>query len=231
MEGNRATFEHGEFILGDAKRLIKEVSDSSVDLILTDPPYGLGYGEYDNDREFYDLEDELWRVAKANSWLVFYWSTKNLDKPFLKLRRFHFIWQIIAVFSATYSKSILGDRKYLPILVFGKGDPKVRRRFTDFVNCFELPCVTERIGNSLFKPTAATMQLLEMFSREGDLVLDPFAGFASIPLVCELFGRRWIAFEINPKWYEIGVEFVRKRQVTEIRLERNEPEVRQGRLL
>jgi len=227
----KETFEYGEFLLGDAKELIRGIPDSSVDLCLSDPPYGLGFGEYDDDREFYALEDELWRVLKPNSWLVFYWSTKNLDRPFLRLKRFGFIWQIIAVFSATYSKSILGDRKYLPILVFGKGDPKVRRRFTDFVNCFELPCVTERIGNSLFKPTAATMQLLEMFSREGDLVLDPFAGFGSIPLVCELFKRRWIAFEINSKWYRIGVEFIRKRQVTEIKLEPDGAEVRQGRLL
>ncbi|RLC72747.1 MAG: hypothetical protein DRI26_02330 [Chloroflexi bacterium] len=229
MEADRVAFEYGEFLLGDAKELIKDIPDGSVDCILSDPPYGLGYGEYDKDHEFYSLEDELWRVLKPNSWLVFYWSPKSLDKPFRKLHRFGFVWQIIAVFSGTYSKSILGDRKYLPVLVFGKGDPRVRKRGTDLVSCFELPCVVEKIGNSLFKPTAATMQLLEMFSREGDLVLDPFAGFGSIPLVCELFKRRWIAFEINPRWYEIGAEFIRKRQVTEIRLEADE--VRQGRLL
>jgi len=225
------TFEHGKFLLGDAKELIRDVPDGSVDLWLTDPPYGLGYGEYDDDREFYALEDELWRVAKPNSWLVFYWSTKSLNRPFLNLRRFGFVWQIIATFQGASSKSVFGDRKYLPVLVFGKGAPKVKRRDTDFVNCFELPCVVKKIRNPLFKPTGATMQLLELFSKEGDLVLDPFAGFGSIPLVCELFNRRWIAFEINPKWYDIGVEFIRKKQVTEIKIETDKADIRQARLL
>ena len=31
-----------------------------------------------------------------------------------------------------------------------------------------------------------------------DLVLDPFAGYGSVQLMCELLGRRWIAFEIDP---------------------------------
>ena len=194
-------------------------------MILTDPPYGLGFGEFDNAEDFYSLEDDLWRVAKPNSWLVFYWSTKKLYEPFVRLKKFQFAWQIIAYFPTTYSKSIVGDRKYIPILVFRKGDPKVKRRASDFVYCFELPCVVEKVKNALFKPTVANMQLLELFSFEGEKVLDPFAGFGSIPLVAEIFKRKWIAFEINKIAFDIAVKFIREKKVTEIKLDKRQREM------
>ena len=213
-------FEYGTLYLGNAKKLIKEIADNSVDLILTDPPYSLGYGKYDNSEDFYSLENELWRVAKPGSWLVFYWTIKKLYEPFLHLKKFQFVWQIICQFPSTYSKSVLGDRKYVPVLVFKKGDAKIKRRASDFTYAFELPCVIEKIKNALFKPTVSNMQLLELFSVPGNTVLDPFSGFSSIPLVCELFHRKWIAFEIDPQCYNIGTSFIKNKTVTEIKLKK-----------
>jgi DNA modification methylase len=56
-----------------------------------------------------------------------------------------------------------------------------------------------------------------MFTREGDLVLDPFAGYGSIPLVCELFGRKWIAVEIDPVKYQIAKRIIEARRVPDIK--------------
>jgi len=209
-------FEYGQFFLGNAEDLIKDVKSNSIDLILTDPPYGLGFGEFDNSEEFYDLENELWRVAKPNSWLVFYWSTKKLSEPFSKLKRFQFVWQIMAYFPTAYSRCIVGYRKYMPVLIFKKGNPIVKFKGSDLIECFELPCVVEKVRNALFKPTAANMQLLQLFSKENDLILDPFAGFGSIPLVTELFKRKWIAFEIDQRCYDIATKFIKNKKVTEI---------------
>jgi DNA modification methylase len=55
-----------------------------------------------------------------------------------------------------------------------------------------------------------------MFTKEGDLVLDPFAGYGSIPLVCELFNRRWIGIEIDPIKYEIAKKIISKKRVFDI---------------
>jgi len=211
----KANFKYGELHLGNAKELIKKVKDNSIDLIFTDPPYGLGFGEYDNDEDFYSLEEELWRVAKPNSWLVFYWTTKKLLSV-SRLRRFQYVWQIICYFPSTYSKSILGDRKYAPIFVFKKGNPKMKDKDTDFIYAFELPCVVEKVKNQLFKPTVVNMQILKMFSQKGDLILDPFAGFGSIPLVCELFERKWVGFEIDKRCYNLACRFIKERKVTTI---------------
>jgi len=56
-----------------------------------------------------------------------------------------------------------------------------------------------------------------MFTRQGDLVLDPFAGYGSIPLVCELFGRRWIGIEIDPVKFEVAKQIVSKKKVVDIK--------------
>jgi len=198
----------------DCVEVIKGLPDSSIDLILTDPPYGLGFGEYDNAENFYNLEDELYRVLKPNSFLVFYWSVKKLNEPFQRLKRFLYCWQIICYFATTYSKSMLGDRKYIPVLVFAKGaKPKVKSRDSDFVYAVELPVVDGKIGNALFKPTGATSQLLQMFSREGDLVLDPFCGFGSIPLCCKLWNRRFIGIEKDERVYKIAKKIVETGKV------------------
>jgi len=65
------------------------------------------------------------------------------------------------------------------------------------------------------------MQLLELFSVKGSTVLDLFGGFGSIPMVCELFQRKWIAFEIDPRCYNIAITFIKNKTVTEIKLKEN----------
>jgi hypothetical protein len=42
------------------------------DAIVTDPPWGVGFDEYDDFKVFLDVRDELYRVLKNDSWLVFY---------------------------------------------------------------------------------------------------------------------------------------------------------------
>jgi DNA modification methylase len=105
---------------------------------------------------------------------------------------------------------------YSAILVFRKGNPQVYTRRYDLIPAEELPFAIERVGNPQFKPTFTISVLLRMFSRENDLVLDPFAGFGSIPIVAEFFKRRWIAFEIDERKFNIAVKFIREGKVSKI---------------
>jgi DNA modification methylase len=208
-------FKYGVYYLGDARELIKTIPSESVDLILTDPPFGLEMDEFDDPKVFFELEDEMWRVLKKDAWLVFFYSTKKLPNAF-KLKNFEYTWQIICHFPTTFSKSILGDRNYLPIFVFKKGEPKIAYRRYDVIPAEELPFVVEKVKNPQLKPTFTIAVLLQMFSKENDLVLDPFAGFGSIPIVAEFFKRRWIAFEIDERKYNIAVKFIREGKVGKI---------------
>jgi len=59
--------------------------------------------------------------------------------------------------------------------------------------------------------------LLSMFTKEGDLVLDPFAGYGSVPLVCELFNRRWVAVEVDPVKFEVARRIIAERRPRSVR--------------
>jgi DNA modification methylase len=49
--------------------------------------------------------------------------------------------------------------------------------------------------NTIQKPERLIERLVKASSAEGDLVLDPFAGVGTCPLVCQRLGRRFIAIE------------------------------------
>jgi site-specific DNA-methyltransferase (adenine-specific) len=46
-------------------------------------------------------------------------------------------------------------------------------------------------------PAKLVQRCIELATRTGDVVLDPFAGAGTVPSVCEQTGRRWIAVEIE----------------------------------
>jgi DNA modification methylase len=45
--------------------------------------------------------------------------------------------------------------------------------------------------------------MVKASSKEGDLVLDPFAGVGTTFVVCKELKRNFIGFEINPDYVEI----------------------------
>ena len=57
----------------------------------------------------------------------------------------------------------------------------------------------ERTGYPTQKPVALTERIIAASSNPGDLVLDPFAGCAYVPVAAEKLGRRWMACDISPR--------------------------------
>ena len=55
----------------------------------------------------------------------------------------------------------------------------------------------ERVGYPTQKPVALLKHLLELSSKAGDLVLDPFCGCGTTVIACEKLDRRWIGIDIG----------------------------------
>jgi len=202
-------FKRGELRRGDARELIRDVADESVDLVFTDPPFGVGFDELDDPGIFTELEDELWRVLKPDSWLVFYWSIKRMSQAF-KLVKFRYVWQIIVRYYKHPGRCLLGSRRYDPILIFRKGTPKMATRMYDIIPGEEVPQAIRRPRSGMFKPTYTNYIILKMFSHPLNLILDPFAGFGSIPFTCEISNRRWMAFEIDNDRFNRACQFIKE---------------------
>lgn len=54
--------------------------------------------------------------------------------------------------------------------------------------------------NTIQKPERLMERLVQASSRCGDLVLDPFCGSGTVPVVCQRLGRRFLACEINAQF-------------------------------
>jgi DNA modification methylase len=211
--------DQGVFFLGDAREVLKQIPSSSVDAVITDPPWGVGFDEYDDFKAFLDVRDELFRVMKQNSWLVFFFTPKKIYDVLPYLEKFTYRWMLVYLFTSmgSYSRNPLGSpQKYSVIMVFSKGKPKVVMKRDDVIFSDDLPVVEENPREPQLKPTFTVSELVTMFTRRGDLILDPFAGYGSIPLVCELFDRRWIGIEIDPVKYLIAKKIISEKRIFNI---------------
>lgn len=62
------------------------------------------------------------------------------------------------------------------------------------------------------KPVPLLRELIESSSRQGETVLDPFAGIGSTGVAAVLSGRRAVLVEVEPRWAEIAVERVKRAE-------------------
>jgi len=213
----------GRLCLGDARELIKNVPDNSVDAIVTDPPWGVGIDRYDDGDVFYDILRELHRVLKSGGALAVYYATKKLDRLFVEAVKagFKYYWTLIRLDLHKATRSPLGSSNYTPIIIFYKGTPpRPRIKTTDVIAAGEIDYdlfkgMSKEVFDQ-FKATAVSTYLVQMLADVNELVLDPFAGYGSIPYTCEVHKRRWLGFEIDRSKFEIAKVLITEKRMPEI---------------
>lgn len=55
-------------------------------------------------------------------------------------------------------------------------------------------------------------ELVYRLTDNGAIILDPFCGGGTVPAVCKMLGRRYLAFEIDPDTAELARRRVRETQ-------------------
>ncbi len=212
---------------GDCLELMKEIPDKSIDLILTDPPYGMNfqsnfrkekYKKINNDENLLWIDDflkESYRVLKDNTCIYIFCSWHNVDIFKKNIEKYFKIKNIIIWVKNNTS---MGDLKgsYAPkyeMVIFAH---KGRR----LMNGFRYPDVIEaKRTNNKLHPTQKPIELLEKFimasSNENDIVLDPFTGSGSTGVACINTNRNFIGFELDEKYFEIAKERLGLNKITE----------------
>ena len=97
--------------LGDCLEVMKEIKDKSIDMILTDPPYGINYQsnmrtksdkfdvlQNDNNEMRFVSYPEMFRVLKDNSVAVIFCSFKNYADDYNELKKYFSIKNAIIWF-------------------------------------------------------------------------------------------------------------------------------------
>lgn len=92
----KAVFDSGVLYLGDCLDLLKEVPDSSVDMILCDLPYGTTACAWDSVIPFEPMWEQYWRVLKPNKAIVLTASqpfTTKLIGSQIEHFKYSWIWE------------------------------------------------------------------------------------------------------------------------------------------
>ena len=193
-----------KIICGDCLEVMKCIPDKAVDLVLTDPPYGLGldYGGYDDTQENLSklvntLMPELLRIGKRVALTCGVQNVSLYPQP---------KWMLIWHYRTTNTRCSWGFNQYQPILVWGK-DPYLENCMgarSDLIESTEvLKEVTE--FHPCPKPKNTWVKILKRCSvKDTDIILDPFSGSGTTAVVCKELGRKFIGIEINPKYCEIA---------------------------
>lgn len=110
---------------GDCLDKFKEIEDNSIDMVLTDPPYGKTACEWDSVIDFNNMWDELKRIIKNNSAIVMTATqpfTTFLINSNIDMFRYCWIWFKNTTSGFQHSKR-MPLRNYEDIVVFYNKQP------------------------------------------------------------------------------------------------------------
>jgi DNA modification methylase len=220
--------------LGDSHSLVKELSDNSIDLILTDPPYNLsGYSTgnidvswhktFNNDLAEWDMnsfEPKEWvtefkRIIKPTG-NIFAFTSYNLmgkwheafDPEFDTFQ--YMVWHKTNPAPKIRRAGFLNSCELI-ICAWNKGHTWNFSSQKDMHNFIETPiCMgNERLKNPLHptqKPVKVLERIVRMATNEGDMIFDPFMGVGSTGVASLNLGRKFIGFELDKPYYDAAVK-------------------------
>jgi DNA modification methylase len=211
--------ENCKLILGDfIEQSQKEIADSSIDLIFTDPPYGKEYLPL-----YQELANLAVRVLKPGGSLVFFVGHIILDDVFTIFREFSLknnnsnlkYWWTLAVKHSGH------HTKIHPRYVFAEWKPMVWYIKGDRINDF---AVSNTIGDYIEsvaplkiehewqQSTVEAEYIIKNLTIENQTVLDPMMGSGTTGLATLNLRRNFIGIEKNPETFEIASIRINKQE-------------------
>lgn len=214
----------------DCNLCLPQFASSCIDLIVTDPPYGIDFKSHKQNYDTRGLEPvvkkraeyfskiehdhkvpvewlaEAYRVLKNDSaiYIFCHWKTWDIVKQAVEFVGFNLKNMIVL----NKSNHGMGDLKgsYAPkhelMLYACKGRHILRFPDKRMRDVWDVP--VKFSGAKRLHPNEKPLSWIEPCilnsSREGDLVLDPFAGSAVVALCCKKLGRNHISIEIDEKY-------------------------------
>jgi len=226
-------FALDEVYLGDSLVLMKDIPDSSIDLIVTDPPFAIdfkakrsnynrsqdrvleGYNEIPKERyhEFtVGWMREAYRILKDTGSMYVFSGWTNLkdilnaidDVGFITVN--HIIWK--------YQFGVFTRRKFVTshyhILFVVKDEKKYKfnkiEHYPEDVWIIKREYWKGKVKTPTKLPLEIVKKIILYSSDEGDIVFDPFLGSGTVAVAAKL------GFEIVPEYYEFAKERVAKTE-------------------
>jgi DNA modification methylase len=205
--------------LGDCMDVMKGMHDNSVDTVITDPPYGIkrdkgfvgfggfgGFGtpiartryqgNWDNERPHKKYFDEIQRVSKIA--LIF---GGNYFSDLLPVGNHWIVWD------KKQTMPTFGDCELVWTNVSRNSVKWIQREWNGLLG------KEENRQHATQKPLKIMSWIIVNYTKEDNLILDPFMGSGTTGVACVQTGRKFIGIEIDPKYFEIAKKRISEAQM------------------
>lgn len=218
--------------LGDCLEYMRGMDTASVDAVVTDPPYNIGfrgYGSYaDNlpDHEYIELLCEFQQMPVAiiqypeemMRWVVpalgppdyvaSWCYNANIPRRF-RLVNFYGLEPQYERIRKPYKNPT--DRRVAELIAGGSAGTSLYEWWDDIQLVKNVSLEKE---HPCPVPVALMERIITLTTEVGDTVFDPFMGSGTTGVACVKLGRNFIGCEINPDYYKIA-----ERRIAEARMQ------------
>lgn len=230
---------------GDCLKIMEEVPNKSVNMILCDLPYGTtDKNDWDKTIDLDILFKHYDRIITDNGIILLYAQqpfASDLINAYRKYFRYEIIWEKTKPVGFFNAKK-MPLRSHENILVFYKKLPKYNPTLEDCNKKVKRPDESGVYGtrrsrsneytmtktgyprtvlkytnvfNPQLHPTQKNVELNEflinLFTDEGDLVVDNTMGSCSTGIACLNTNRRFLGMELNDEYFKVASERVEKK--------------------
>ena len=205
----------------DCMDILKQLPDKCIDLVLTDPPYGISYNNKKLNRKtglsFKDIDND------------------NFELDYCEIiRHFERISNNVIVFGANCffttgcfnhnrGRWICWDKRTTELADKALGSPfelAWTNRDTGYDKIYRVMhggfINSDGYGQKRIHPTQKPLKLFEMilndYSNENDLVLDCFSGSGTTAIACHRLKRRFICIEKDKDYWEASCKRLEDEQ-------------------
>ena len=217
---------------GDCLEVMQTIESGSIDVIITDPPYGTTACKWDSVIDFDLMWEQLNRIIKPNGAIVLFGSepfSSALRMSNIKNFKYDWIWKKTNVMGFLNAKkrplketeiiSIFNSKIYKPqnlqknlksknrlgknADVLGKYKAINNSEFTNYPKTI-IKFKSERGLHPTQKPIALLEYLIKTYTNENDTVLDFTMGSGSTGVACKNLNRNFIGIEKDKKYFGIA---------------------------
>lgn len=222
--GETMQFEEmlNKVIQGDCLEVMKQIPDGSIDLVVTDPPYGINFqsakrieserfevlaNDEKIDASF--LKDLFTKLKEGGGLYLFTrWDVYPIWMLAVKEAGFMvkncIVWDRMAHGMGDLDGAYAYQHDFIIFATKGRHLLKGQKRPKDILK------VCRPNPNDIVHPTQKPVELIKILlnnsSKEGDTILDCFGGSGTTHIACKQLGRNCITIELNPDYCKIAEE-------------------------
>lgn len=213
---------------GDSLEILEKLEDKSIDIVLTDPPYGISYvsnrSMFDNavtkrgllndeKNKALDLLDKtcqiLQRKTAENSHIYFFCSW-NVFSSFESIINKYFTIKTPIIWDkgnkgAGDLENDWGNQTEI-IIYCSKGKKIINKRRGNILTVSRLH--SSKMVHPTQKPIELIKEILKVSMTEGDFIVDPFMGSGSTIKAANELGLKSLGIELDKEMFYIANDFI-----------------------